>query len=128
MTRRTTTGGKAGKNRRRTTKSRHVDRRISTLTDLEKQLREERREHSDTRRQLSDSLEQQTATSEVLKVISSSPGELRPVFNAILENATRICEAKIAEIILAENSMLRTVAGYGDAQRLPDSEMVPLDR
>ena len=74
------------------------------------------------------SLERQTATSEVLSVISSSPGELQPVFNAILENATRICEAQIAEIILAENNVLRTVAGYGDAQRLPDSEMVPLNR
>ena len=61
-------------------------------------------------RDLSESLEQQTATSEVLKVISSSPGELQPVFETILENATRICEAKFANLFLYETNSFRIAA------------------
>src|SRR5262249_53583422 len=59
---------------------------------------------------LSESLQQQTATSEVLGVISRSPGELEPVFQAMLENATRICEAKFGTLLLFEEDELRTVA------------------
>src|SRR5215475_14532500 len=61
-------------------------------------------------RELSESLEQQTATSEVLKVISSSPGELKPVFEAMLANATRICEAKFGVLFRSEGDAVRCVA------------------
>jgi signal transduction histidine kinase len=62
---------------------------------------------------LSESLEQQTATSEVLKVISSSPGDLQPVFEAMLANATRLCEAKFGVLFRSEGDALRAVALYG---------------
>ena len=62
---------------------------------------------------LSESLEQQTATSEVLRVISSSPGELEPVFQAILENATRICAARIGILFRYENAAYTTIATLG---------------
>jgi signal transduction histidine kinase/CheY-like chemotaxis protein/HAMP domain-containing protein len=59
--------------------------------------------------ELSESLEQQTATSEVLRVISSSPGDLKPVFETMLANATRLCEAKFGTLFLREGDGFRNV-------------------
>jgi GAF domain-containing protein/HAMP domain-containing protein len=59
---------------------------------------------------LTESLEQQTATSEVLGIISSSPGELEPVFQAILDNATGICEAKFGQLFLYDGKEFRAVS------------------
>ncbi len=68
--------------------------------------------------ELRESLEQQTATADVLRVISSSPGELEPVFHAVLENATRICEAVYGNLLLRENGAFRRAAQCNAPQEL----------
>jgi GAF domain-containing protein len=70
--------------------------------------------------ELRESLQQQTATSEVLGVISSSPGELEPVFETMLENATRICEAKFGNLLLYEGNAFRVAAMHGAPQAWND--------
>jgi signal transduction histidine kinase len=67
----------------------------------------------DRTRELTESLEQQTATSEVLRVISSSPGELEPVFQAMLANAVRICDAKFGTLFRYDNETFDPAAQFG---------------
>ena len=67
---------------------------------------------------LTESLEQQTATSEVLSVISSSPGELEPVFQAMLENATRLCQAQFGGLFLSAPGGVRNVATHGGSSAI----------
>jgi two-component system, NtrC family, sensor kinase len=93
-----------------------TDKQIELVSNFAKQaviaientrLLNELRQRTDD---LSESLEQQTATSEVLGVISSSPGELEPVFQAMLENAVRICEANFGNLFTYSDNSFRVVA------------------
>jgi len=77
-------------------------------------------------RDLEESLQQQTATTDVLKVISRSPGELEPVFRAVLENATRICEAKFSNLFLLEGEAFRAVAVHGEPRYVESWQRQPL--
>jgi hypothetical protein len=74
---------------------------------------------------LSESVEQQTATSDVLRVISSSPSELSPVFDAILANATRLCGAGFGLLHLNDGDLARVAAVYNVPPSLAATQNVP---
>ena len=85
----------------------------SANAELERELETRTRELAEAREHLAEALARETATSEVLQVISSSPGGLEPVFESMLANATRICEASYGTLWLCDGSGFRAVALHG---------------
>src|SRR6516164_2881817 len=110
MRRRSRAGGQSAKSqRRKTTKperrnaSKAMRQGGPSVADLQARLERQARELIEAR-------EQQTATVEVLRVISGSPGDLNPVFRSMLEKATRLCEASFGTLFLLEGESCRRVA------------------
>ena len=88
-------------------------RHHASAADLQKQLDQRTRELAEARKNLAEAHEQQKATSEVLRVISSSSGELAPVFESLLASAKHLCGAEFGIILLREGDAFRTVALHG---------------
>jgi GAF domain-containing protein len=84
-----------------------------------------KKETAELRRELTEALERQTAISDILRVISNSPGDVKPVFDIVAERAARICEAKIVDVITAEGDEMHVAGNFGYVDR---GGGVPLDR
>src|SRR5262245_52424617 len=91
----------------------HVSDGPNSLIELKKQLEARTRELAEAQGHFSEALERQAATDEVLRVISSSPGDLKPVFEIMLANAVRLCQAKFGNLFLREGDAFRLVAMHG---------------
>ena len=102
-----------------------LEARTRELAEARGHLSEARGHLAEAREHLSESLEQQTATSEVLRVISSSPGELKPVFEAMLANATRLCGAKFGTLNLYDGDVFRNAAVYNVPSAFAAMQDVP---
>jgi septal ring factor EnvC (AmiA/AmiB activator) len=95
-----------------------VGRARKTRADLEQQLKACRREIAHARERLAETAMQQTATSEMLRLISNSP--IQSVLDAVAEHAARLCGASNARIWRLEDDLLRLVASYGESSATMD--------
>ena len=102
-----------------------VNREHESRGQLEKKLAARTRELAEARTHLAQAVERETATSEVLRVISSSPGELEPVFRAMLANAMRICDAKFGLMFEFANGSFRALSCLGVTEAYADFHRIP---
>ena len=73
-----------------------------------------------------EALDQQTAISEILRVIAASPGDVRPMLDAVAERALKLCDAAESTIVLVENDAFRCAARFGSTPTLDEGEHMPL--
>jgi hypothetical protein len=87
--------------------------RVSEISQLKKELKRITAQFESYRREHAEAVEQQTATSEILRVIASSPADLQSVLNVVAESAARLCESVNAAILRIDGDRLRVAAAYG---------------
>jgi two-component system, NtrC family, sensor kinase len=126
MRRRSSTGGEPIKARRRKTMT--LKRRIAPKAVRSSSDATHETEMARVIRERDEALEQQTAISDILQVISNSPSDVQPVLDSVAEHAARICEAHVVDIAIVDNEVFRIAASFGELGRLSKGEAAPLDR
>jgi GAF domain-containing protein len=128
MKKRSRAGGELIKGPRRKTpepKRRNAPRAVPRSKSSKSSPPGEETEVARLTRERDEALEQRTAISDILRVISNSPSDVQPVLRSVAEHAARICEAQIVDVTLIEKDRLRIAATFGQLERPPG---VPLDR
>ena len=119
--------------RRKTTKLKlrkevKAARRRGPTAALQKQIDQQTRELAEAQRHFAEALEQQAATSEILKVIRSSPSDVQPVFDAVAESAARLCKSFDFAVWRREGNRLILVAHHGAIPQTGSESFLPLVR